>query len=127
MLLGAAVLLRADGERVVLERKAAALLALLAIDGPYARSDLCALLWPEALPSQARNSLRQRLFTSMTDVVNLRLWDHRIARFIAGIFGARQVLAVIRMPPVSSIFLPFSCTAMVITTSRATKPLLGRR
>ncbi|HEX7385498.1 MAG TPA: AAA family ATPase, partial [Burkholderiaceae bacterium] len=48
--------------RVPLERKAAALLALLALDGARPRADLAALLWPEASAAQARNSLRQRLF-----------------------------------------------------------------
>lgn len=46
----------------MLARKDAALLALLAIDGPMPRSRVAALLWPEAGPQAARNSLRQRLF-----------------------------------------------------------------
>ncbi|HWI10933.1 MAG TPA: BTAD domain-containing putative transcriptional regulator [Burkholderiaceae bacterium] len=51
-----------DGTRVVLERKAAALLARLALEGAESRAALAALLWPDAAPAQARNSLRQRLF-----------------------------------------------------------------
>src|SRR5512146_355200 len=50
------------GARAPLERKAAALLALLALDGARPRADLAALLWPRASVAQARNSLRQRLF-----------------------------------------------------------------
>lgn len=61
-LLGMPVLCTAAGGRVPLERKAAALLAVLAIDGTRSRAELCALLWPDAMPPQARNSLRQRLF-----------------------------------------------------------------
>ncbi len=47
---------------VALERKDAALLALLALDGPIPRARAAALLWPDAEPQKARNSLRQRLF-----------------------------------------------------------------
>ena len=47
---------------VALERKDAALLALLAIDGPMPRARVAALLWPDAESQNARNSLRQRLF-----------------------------------------------------------------
>lgn len=52
----------ARAERVVLERKDAALLALLALDGARPRADVAALLWPEADAARSRNSLRQRLF-----------------------------------------------------------------
>lgn len=61
-LLAVPALERGDGTRVALERKDAALLALLAIDGPTSRSRAAALLWPDAEPQKARNSLRQRLF-----------------------------------------------------------------
>src|SRR5882672_7907434 len=44
-----------------LERKDAALLALLALDGPTARSRAAGLLWPEVDEEAARNNLRQRL------------------------------------------------------------------
>ena len=50
------------GVRVPLERKDAALLALLALDGPRPRAEAAALLWPDADAAHARNSLRQRLF-----------------------------------------------------------------
>jgi len=61
-LLAAPALLRGDGTQAALERKDAALLALLALDGPTPRARAAALLWPDAEPRKARNSLRQRLF-----------------------------------------------------------------
>jgi DNA-binding SARP family transcriptional activator len=45
-----------------LERKAAGLLAYLAMHGESARNTLAALLWPDAEPDGARNNLRQTLF-----------------------------------------------------------------
>lgn len=45
-----------------LARKDAALLAVLAIDGPTLRSRAATLLWPDAGVDGARNSLRQRVF-----------------------------------------------------------------
>jgi DNA-binding SARP family transcriptional activator len=45
-----------------LERKDAALLAMLALEGNGARARLSALLWPGADADKARNNLRQRLF-----------------------------------------------------------------
>src|SRR6476661_1336878 len=61
-LLDAPSLRGAGGARAPLERKAAALVAVLALDGARPRADLAGLLWPESPPAQARNSLRQRLF-----------------------------------------------------------------
>ena len=61
-LLGAPGLVDAAGKRIALERKAAALLALLALDGVRSRVGLAVLLWPDAPVAQARNSLRQRVF-----------------------------------------------------------------
>jgi DNA-binding SARP family transcriptional activator/tetratricopeptide (TPR) repeat protein len=61
-LLGQPTALGANGERLPLERRTAALLALLVLDGLRSRAALAALLWPDATLSQARNSLRQRLF-----------------------------------------------------------------
>ncbi len=61
-LLAAPTLVRPDGTVLSLERKDAALLALLAFDGPTSRSRAAALLWPDAEVDKARNSLRQRLF-----------------------------------------------------------------
>jgi DNA-binding SARP family transcriptional activator len=61
-LLAAPSLMRADGTLIALERKDAALLALLAVDGPTPRARAAALLWPDSEPQKARNSLRQRLF-----------------------------------------------------------------
>ncbi len=59
-LLGAPGLLGADGLRVNLPRKDAALLALLAIDGPQSPQRLWDLLWPGRSPHQASANLRQR-------------------------------------------------------------------
>lgn len=61
-LIGPSALIGIDGTRRPLERKAAALLALLALEGPRSRAAVAALLWPGASNAQARNSLRQRLF-----------------------------------------------------------------
>ena len=55
-------LVRGDGATHVLERKDAAMLAVLAQGGPTQRAELAALLWPDASASQARANLRQRLF-----------------------------------------------------------------
>jgi DNA-binding SARP family transcriptional activator len=48
-------------ESFPLERKDAALLALLAIDGAIPRAKAAALLWPDVDDEAARNNLRQRL------------------------------------------------------------------
>ncbi len=53
---------RADGIEHVLERKDAALIALLALDGPTPRARVATWLWPGVSASQARTNLRQRLF-----------------------------------------------------------------
>lgn len=53
----------AQGQRHALERRDAALLALLAIDGPTPRNRALALLWPDDATEQVRGRLRQRLFT----------------------------------------------------------------
>lgn len=49
------------GDRVVLERKTAALLAILAVDGPTSRARLAAHLWPDSDEKKARGNLRQTL------------------------------------------------------------------
>ncbi|HEY0839379.1 MAG TPA: SARP family transcriptional regulator, partial [Vulgatibacter sp.] len=49
------------GDRVVLERKTAALLAIVAVDGPTARARLAAHLWPDSDEKKARGNLRQTL------------------------------------------------------------------
>lgn len=52
-----------DGSSTPLNANDAALLALLAVDGPSSRERAIVLLWPdEADPARARNALRQRLF-----------------------------------------------------------------
>lgn len=52
-----------QGRTVLLERKPAAILAYLALEGPTSRSRLAGLLWPEGTEASARNNLRQTLFT----------------------------------------------------------------
>lgn len=54
-------LLIGDTEHL-LARKDAALLALLALDGPTPRAQVAALLWPDVDAVNARNNLRQRVF-----------------------------------------------------------------
>lgn len=61
-LLGAPSLAVAGAAAQPLERRDAALLALLALEGALARSRAAALLWADADPAKARNNLRQRLF-----------------------------------------------------------------
>jgi DNA-binding SARP family transcriptional activator len=61
-LLGEPHLLLAAGAAYPLERKDAALLSLLAIEGPTARARAAALLWPGVDDDGARNNLRQRLY-----------------------------------------------------------------
>jgi DNA-binding SARP family transcriptional activator len=53
---------RADGSRVPLGRLDAALLAVLAIEGPSSRQRLLQLLGTDDDPEHGRNALRQRLF-----------------------------------------------------------------
>jgi DNA-binding SARP family transcriptional activator/tetratricopeptide (TPR) repeat protein len=54
--------LRVGGTSHLLTPKDAALLALLALDGPTPRAQVAALLWPDAGTDGARNNLRQRVF-----------------------------------------------------------------
>ncbi|MGL6110805.1 MAG: AAA family ATPase, partial [Rubrivivax sp.] len=61
-LVGTPALVPAVGEAIALERKDAALLALLATAGATPRAALAALLWPDVDGEGARNNLRQRLF-----------------------------------------------------------------
>ena len=61
-LLGAARLTLADGAVHALERRDAALLAILAVEGPTSRAHVAALLWPDSDGKHGNNSLRQRLF-----------------------------------------------------------------
>jgi DNA-binding SARP family transcriptional activator len=52
----------ADGSSSALAPRDAVLLAWLALEGPTPRARLAELLWPDAAPDAARNTLRQRLF-----------------------------------------------------------------
>jgi DNA-binding SARP family transcriptional activator len=53
----------AHGTRVVLDGRDAVMLALLAIDGPTARTRIAAHLWPNEPIEQTRGRLRQRIHT----------------------------------------------------------------
>jgi DNA-binding SARP family transcriptional activator len=59
--LGEAWACAGSGEPLRLERKTAALVAYLALEGPTARARLVGLLWPESRQTTARNNLRQLL------------------------------------------------------------------
>ena len=61
MLLGSARLALGEASEIRLERKSAGLLAYLTIEGKTSRSQLAALLWPEAREDIARNNLAQTL------------------------------------------------------------------
>lgn len=61
-LLGAPRLELAGGDTHALERHTAALLVLLALNGPTPRAKAAALVWPEVDEQHANNSLRQRIF-----------------------------------------------------------------
>lgn len=54
--------LHGAGGSLALERRDAALLAWLALEGPTPRTRLLELLWPDAEAETTRNTLRQRLF-----------------------------------------------------------------
>ena len=58
---GLPLMTRADGRQHALQRKDAALLARLALQGPCARSVMAAWIWPDNDERQARSHLRQRL------------------------------------------------------------------
>jgi len=60
-LLGVPSVRRHDQAPEPLERKASALLAYVAIEGPTSRATLAGLLWPNVVDARARNNLRQLL------------------------------------------------------------------
>ncbi|AKU93126.1 transcriptional regulator, AfsR/DnrI/RedD family [Vulgatibacter incomptus] len=59
---------------VELERKTAALLAVLAVDGPTSRSRIAGLLWPDSDEARARANLRQAL-SRLRKLTNVDLVD----------------------------------------------------
>lgn len=61
-LLGQPQVQDAKGRVHLLERRDAAMLALLALDGPQSRSSLAQHLWPDVALPKALTSLRQRIF-----------------------------------------------------------------
>ena len=60
-LMGSAILTGSAGGELRLERKLAAALAYLALEGATPRSRLAGLLWPESPEATARNNLSQML------------------------------------------------------------------
>jgi DNA-binding SARP family transcriptional activator len=60
-----------NGALQALERKHAALLAWLWVEGPTPRSRLAGLLWPQASEERARGNLRQRLLKLRQEVGDL--------------------------------------------------------
>ena len=66
-LTGAPCWVDTQGRTGSLSRKDAALLAILAWDGPCPRDRLAALLWPDVPAQRAHTSLRQRLFRLKRD------------------------------------------------------------
>ena len=67
-LLGAPALVRTDTASLVrLSPKDAALLALIAIDGPVEATRVAALVWPDVASKKADTNLRQRLFRLRRD------------------------------------------------------------
>ena len=67
-LLGEPRVFTEDGRQHRLERRDAALLAVLAMQGPQSRAGLAELLWPDAGTAKALTNLRQRLFRLRRDV-----------------------------------------------------------
>lgn len=59
--LGRPTLTLQDGRSVVLDRKTAAVLSYLALEGPTSRSRLAGMLWPDSREHTARNNLVQQL------------------------------------------------------------------
>jgi len=84
-LLNSPRLVLADGVEHPLERKDAALLALLAIDGPAQRAKVSALLWPDTSERQARTNLRQRLFRLRRDAGRDLVLDAGGLRLVDGL------------------------------------------
>ncbi|MBB5363455.1 ATP-binding protein [Deinococcus humi] len=60
-LLGPPAVVAADGRVIPCERRTAALLAYLALEGPTSRATLVRLLWPDAPASASRNNLVHHL------------------------------------------------------------------
>lgn len=60
-LIGRVEVVRRDGTRTTLSRKAAALFAYLALEGNTHRARIASLLWPETTEAAAKANLRQLL------------------------------------------------------------------
>jgi DNA-binding SARP family transcriptional activator/tetratricopeptide (TPR) repeat protein len=79
-LLGEPVVRVDEAQPRPLERHDAALLALLLLEGPQPRAGLAHLLWPDAEPAKALNSLRQRLHRLRREAGELIDGDHGAVR-----------------------------------------------
>ncbi|GHG99297.1 AAA family ATPase [Comamonas sp. JC664] len=77
--LGYARLQGPRGQGVKLERRAAALLAYLGVEGPSAKGAVAGLLWPDSPPATVRNNMRQllRRLRLLCDGVELVEADHQ--------------------------------------------------
>ncbi|QSQ28134.1 AAA family ATPase [Pyxidicoccus parkwayensis] len=60
-MLGLVCLQGPEGQRLRLERRAAALLAYLGLEGPSPKFPTASLLWPDSPPATVRNNMRQLL------------------------------------------------------------------
>jgi DNA-binding SARP family transcriptional activator len=61
-LIGSPTIVTSEGRRWPLERRDAAMLAFVAIEGETPRLRLLEMLWPDVEPEIARNALRQRIY-----------------------------------------------------------------
>jgi DNA-binding SARP family transcriptional activator len=74
-----------DGSWLPLGRKDAALLCVLALDGPCARDTLATMLWPGVSIAKARASLRQRRFRIARTVSLAMIEGDEVLRLARGI------------------------------------------
>lgn len=95
---GVAAWCGADGLRHPLERKHAALLAWLWLEGPTPRSRLAGLLWPDASEDRARGNLRQRL-------LKLRQEAGELLQDEAGVLTLRPAVQVAEPEPAGAELL----------------------
>lgn len=73
------------GPPVALSRKDAAVLAVLALDGPQPRERLAALIWPDVPAARASSNLRQRLFRLRQQTGHLLIDNGELLRPAAGL------------------------------------------
>ena len=85
LVVGKPRLVLADGRVLPLERRDAALLAVLVLDGPQSRAALAQLLWPDVAPAKALTSLRQRLYRLRRDTGHPLVADEGQLRLADGV------------------------------------------